>query len=1720
MVFKNLLFIFLFLMLASCVPQSGGGGKSLRQSSNVGTTPTATPAGGAFVNTSQLFWATPSYTGQVITMNSNTLSSFYLRGKDVETYLSSSTTAFNSIYCLEYTFSSPALTLRSRLVPITINNLSTGLVEKLFRVDIENETQSQFACKDLVVNPNVVFYPTNVCPTCQTTQTTSSVKLYKSNGTSIGSQVATSGNASLSLTALSFRLDPINNSNSNAGSCSDNQCRNQGYDCCLSGQCIKDGSVKPSALSDANYLNIVSQLVNNQFSSYTSWPQYYYVCPKLPDPIPTPTPTATPDPSVVALANLNNLKNDYYCVRELMATAPYSPFNTYDFSTTTFPASLCTGTQTQIDTCLQTYRQNFATAGDMCNATSTLNYLNVMKRLYSICGCSMTDWTLALTNPAHPVNACPNFYLKALDINNIETTTDSNIVNVICAFPDPNPVATPFQNLNVNLPARTAPHRFFKSTDGSAVDNIAVSTAAGITAEGTEFKYLDPGTYIMPQNSSFNMNSILGQFNVNLSMAFPAKVVDLEYDATYVISTLSGYYSPCPTCMRDSWFSAFTAYPNSNTGTGLQAHSYSTDRETSSLNIYSGNYEDTHFGRACFIPPTMIPYSHKSYTSIPTQRQSRLATQAAYYMNGYQRDWFGFNRGAVIGSFDGVTWFAIGKGRRVKATSSKLFLAINAPFADLAAPSSMVVSVRQDEGIATAAEYDYDTTLSPNDYKQNEAGTCQRFHMCDDDSDCVGKLGWEYVCADVASLKTYWPKFNSKAEETGTQTLLLSQVLQSGQLPGSSTKRCVYRGAGAPCNTDYYNLTNANTRKLQSCAPNFYCADRGSGNFNSEIARFATALENIPLALNHLYGQDANVIGRPLHYYSASSSLTTTIKDAINSNALLMSNSYGGICRPGRDVSSNDMTNTQKTKDGSGRVDYINQIAGCSSANLSTGATPNTAGSKIYACPIIDENTGNYVQFVANSTSQGASTGAVALSITQNTCGKEAQSSTGNSPFVSIEGKALSTTTVVNKTLVENACLRRAGAVCHTDLDCSPNHMHSDVAGNYSINTYFGGTLAEQKYWQEYLVCGQATRAPAYDPNNSQKYFDYDMGKNRCCREIGKDMTLYTAGDPLNESLSSSLNPSTVSFSSPSTAGRYSRYTVLQGYPSSTYPAPNVATILSSAKQWKTIGETAQKTCCGGGWIRKFADGTHNWPIGSRSNFDITNFKCLNYTLSSAVEKPADVPSVNYSTDIDLYCIGTTASYNCAQVDYAATSGNQIVSPSLYGWFTSAAYELVNLPTYNWGFTEIAKLWTNNAEFGYTVGVNRAPKEHMLFVPVFKSYAEAGVGTAAPTTWQQSYFPASDTRVDQLTFYVPSFIYDNSPGGSPRGIGQIYLFSPSGFGCAVDVNYASDSTKDCTTSDASGAWYQSGYSSIWLTRIRCEYNGAANPYGCQWSYNATDGTITIARDWDWVALGNGVIYVQIEYDTYNQRRGGLPGNDLYYLNKLGKMELNGIPQVLQEPLYCSSDRDKLVPGLFQGTTRSWVQANDINDTSNVIVNNTSNPDTLNATDKSLLYSSKLNNAQIFSNNEMTCCLKLGQDSPSNSQCCSSLAKNGVCVLPKKTDLNIYFNRFVSGEGTDPDGPAKLDDSDFNSYTGEPLSAAGTLNKLQALGNKYCESEKTRTGGAFGEFDAEPTSPSEAAIKIYSIVDSYNDVDTDSSAERGVNTFTDGFRWNHHVYCDE
>ena len=99
------------------------------------------------------------------------------------------------------------------------------------------------------------------------------------------------------------------------------------------------------------------------------------------------------------------------------------------------------------------------------------------------------------------------------------------------------------------------------------------------------------------------------------------------------------------------------------------------------------------------------------------------------------------------------------------------------------------------------------------------------------------------------------------------------------------------------------------------------------------------------------------------------------------------------------------------------------------------------------------------------------------------------------------------------------------------------------------------------------------------------------------------------------------------------------------------------------------------------------------------------------------------------------------------------------------------------------------------------------------------------------------------------------------------------------------------------------------------------------------------------------------------------------------------------------------------------------------------------------------------------------------------------------------------------------------DADFDTMTGEPALSAAVNLKITELGKAYCASGKVRQGGAFGRFEPEPQGPAtNVSSKMYNIVDSSQDAGQNSNAGTTITTgytpFNDGFRWNHHLYCND
>ena len=326
---------------------------------------------------------------------------------------------------------------------------------------------------------------------------------------------------------------------------------------------------------------------------------------------------------------------------------------------------------------------------------------------------------------------------------------------------------------------------------------------------------------------------------------------------------------------------------------------------------------------------------------------------------------------------------------------------------------------------------------------------------------------------------------------------------------------------------------------------------------------------------------------------------------------------------------------------------------------------------------------------------------------------------------------------------------------------------------------------------------------------------------------------------------------------------------------------------------------------------------------------------------------------------------------------------------------------------------------------------------------------------------------------------------------------------------------------------------------------------------------------------------------QIDCTASADCEGQIPGSPMNYLSTFGKLELLGIPQIFYEKITCNSNQEKVFPNLY------------VDDNDNDIV--TSTTDTLSghtnkftdianriqvadyrpidmwystedtqgiatAYQKDVVYKTNIKKPDIFSENQFQCCLKLGDDASSADQCCSGHAvykdgdpeKGMTCKLPFGTNLNVYFNRFVSSDGLLEDSTLRGDSNpigflqnQFNPYTGEVIPSADTDEILVALGEKYCTADlnngpnpsntpAVRRGGAVGNFRAGPalfhlgdefqsdgSSSGDGAtdyrFRRLSFVDNVKDfegIDNDPSIThpRGYFAYLNGNRWNHHFYC--
>ncbi len=1686
-------------------------------------------------------WISAGNSTTNLVLSSKDTISFYLAGSDVKTLALENENS--PLMCLvlnyidEFRGVRQQLRLRTSIVDIPSSS------EVYLRVDASSKSDNQASCQgeasllsssrerlDIFDESEAIYSLEDVCPSCTTSIYSSSIDLYTTASGSLVSNITDETNFFNGLTLV---INPEGNVTDNTGSCSNVSCQAAGYGCCLDSQCVDDGQIRDNP--DSGDLIAALMDVASDAQNFKRWPSVYYVCNvdtgSPIDPDDGEDDEDETDPTDDANQLLQEHINDYRCLNEDVL---------------------------------------------YCDPDRQ----SVLEDVWTRCGCMLDPIT---SDPLDP--RCPDYNLKTVE------DTSGNIIRVECDIPvdDSNPA--PFQNLDIGISARSAPHRFFDS-NGVNYDELS-STTQALEQEGEQFTYLNVASKLEPVETSYSMNSILGMFS--LDGAQPAYSIDVEIDKLYIIRSVSGYYTPCSSCQKDPWYNAFSSHPETTNTHGLQWRNYTTSRNGYLNNTTKGNYEDTIFGRACWLPPTMLAFSHHENADLNTQRRNRLSTQAAMWINGYQRDWYGFNKGALIGSFDGVKWFAIGNDRRVKSTSKKLFLAINAPFADLAEPTSYNVSVLEDLGGQNASDFDYNIDLDPLHASQNVGASCQYMHQCEVDSDCVSKLGWEYSCADVTDIKSNWPRFDLNADESAnngySNGLNFENILFNG-ITGTNKKRCVYRGAGSVCKLDYTSdVTKENRQKLLACAPNYHCRSLNENAFNKEIIR----TPNDPN--NFLYGYNSNTLGRLKKFFGASETLSTEIKTNIAENIkkfvpsasslanTLIYQQYG-LCVPGRDTGLANIEDSHQSNSPDA-VDSISKIGACD--------PDQTGDARFYSCPTFDSD-GNYIL-------SGSSAATLTARKVQNMCSGESQDSTNTSNFSEIE-VALNALSLDEESFAASACFRRAGSPCHTNFDCSPNGLHAEIAQTKGL-TDFGGTLAESLFWQETLVCSQQTSAPVINVDSSEEYYNYDMGQNRCCMPTKQDFTMYSsikvAGDATNTNASKIagydadnvlLETNVYPYDGPSVDGRYSRYAVSQTGADITIDTSTVLSDSDSIDQWKTINETGEANCCGGGFIRKFDDGTNNWSKNNRLNISPQNFACLNYTNNLYKEAPVG-REAQWAVEYNKFCFFPrtiedsplgTAKAGCIQshIEEFSLEGS-ITAPTIDPELSSPAKTTTNLTN-----TVIEFRPDDDTTGNGNVSLTNTIGQGVLYYP--DSYIQNNLNA------DESLRTANEYRSSYLNDYY-RFIDHNNFVNEENSFGEP-VRSSTKIGLILPIYAVVDSDGDDVINDIAGEELSftvhlrgeslDNVSSAGITDTptitTIGDTSVTSPTACETliNNNAIDdktaggehligpgGGTTI--DIDWCVIKDNGRYIllasitsdeadadangsdwdygwpEISFTTLDTNPEYKPGNAKYYLDKLGKYELLGIPQVTQDPIYCNDindangngvyDDDEIdtVPGLLKRESKDEVITN--TGSTEAIINTSASTGKADSTELHFT-EDNMQVQQIFSANEFRCCSKLGDEVADDGKCCSGYANNNIdgknrCAIPAGTNLMVYLNKYVSSEAFTRDESLRMYTGDDPSTSvvekqefdrdGFPLYDDDVYAKVKAIGRKYCENLTVREGGAFGYYVPQPNigvvGEESDPSGFYSIVDSPADNDL-SGTGAGYTSFTNGYRWNHHLYCDD
>lgn len=814
-------------------------------------------------------------------------------------------------------------------------------------------------------------------------------------------------------------------------------------------------------------------------------------------------------------------------------------------------------------------------------------------------------------------------------------TNTSAVINYECSYGSGDSVEPP-ANQSVYVSNKNIAHRYFDESGTSYDENYSNAPAQ----DGTAFEYINKDN-LKPNNINkyVGFNEIYGSFTKDTTAARPAKLVKVKKDKFYDIIVSSGAFSSCSTCGSDYYSALQKIFPQNfnGMGGGYAPDNYESRRENNA-SIYRP--DDLLYGRACFVPATMIPWTHVAGNSPRDQRRNRLQAQHFLFANGYNRDWYGFDYGSLIGSFDGVTWFSIGNQRRIKATTNKLFLAVNAYLGDLNTDSNFNVTISESSNYSSDIP-DHDT--------ESDGAQCQKSHYCSNDNDCFRQLGYDYTCQNVSTISTPWPQFDSNGNEiTGSSVRSLVSIVGGNN---GQAKRCVYRGRGAPCDpnlktADYSTTFNGSSNVgTLMCSPNNSCVSLDTTKrFNDRIARFANTptaqnlrTEDIPTKTDTV-GLGARIILRPYDYFGN--------QDAPSgAKAILSSNKVKAICIPGRDLHSATDTYDLNSRHPSYRP-------GTSDKMLGVGPTSSSPmfDRALNACPATD-SAGNSMQLFELSMSDPT--------LRMFTVAQNMSSNLLNiTPLVN--QKIYNTPSNPNDPITSigyqpNTCLRAPGASCFSDMECAPSSFIASKVKSTNLSAFLNPS--EVKFWEEELVCGN----PDFKylaPGVLNPYFD--IKKNKCCREYGKTITVET--QTKNSTMQwcdnstikvAGINQSITAYS------RYSRvHTVYdkmtcnlnETSTKSFALAINGSTPETSFQQiltqYKTLDTLNQRTCCTGHWVRNFASengGGHAFAKTKMQTIDKAMFRDVSW------EADRQPPQIPFAADPD-------GAFECATDHYLTTS--------------------------------------------------------------------------------------------------------------------------------------------------------------------------------------------------------------------------------------------------------------------------------------------------------------------------------------------------------------------------------------------------------------------------------------------------------------------------------